>query len=504
MAVTCPASMPTPLCLTLSPTAPEKPTCYASPAKMTDKKEVQKVKRSSSLECLLELAAAEDERLYALRNAKAEEEEEDDEEGGASVHTYKKSIYWSKEVEEKLGLSGADPYGMLELESKRWRATPEELRKAYRRLVLSMHPDKKAGGGELSPEKASLVAAKEAKKKAAKEENRAAAKEAEAKNKGKEAKSTFGKEPKKKAKKAEGNDDSDDENGGEEEEDEEFKLLSTAWELLGNAESRRAYDSIDNFNDFLPASYARSKAAKGAKQFFATFAPPFARQVKFVNEKGPPLLGDAESDAEYVAKFYKFWFSATSWRDFALLTEHDYKEADDREERRWMQRQNKNIADRYKKDEKLRVSAFVQLAYDNDPRVAAMKEAQLAEKAAKAAAKEEALNGAKRAKEAEQKAIDDAKAAEKAVSDAKEAEAKASGADAKRARERERSALKKAKKELKALGESEAWAGRVADIELVAAVLELAELTALRASMEGGASDAAVAALTEALKAAKV
>ena len=67
---------------------------------------------------------------------------------GAVVHTYKKSQYWSKEVEEKLGLAGADPYGLLELEERRWRATPDEIRKAYRKLVLTHHPDKKAQSEE--------------------------------------------------------------------------------------------------------------------------------------------------------------------------------------------------------------------------------------------------------------------------------------------------------------------------------------------------------------------
>lgn len=39
-----------------------------------------------------------------------------------------------------------------------------------------------------------------------------------------------------------------------------------------------------------------------------------------------------------------------------------------------MQRQNKNFTDRIKKDERQRVAAFVQLAYDNDPRIIAYKE----------------------------------------------------------------------------------------------------------------------------------
>ena len=43
------------------------------------------------------------------------------------------------------------------------------------------------------------------------------------------------------------------------EEDEELKLLSIAWDLLGNSETRRQYDSIDNFNDYLPTSFRPRK-----------------------------------------------------------------------------------------------------------------------------------------------------------------------------------------------------------------------------------------------------
>jgi len=45
-----------------------------------------------------------------------------------------------------------------------------------------------------------------------------------------------------------------------------------------------------------------------------------------------------------------------------------------------MQRQNKNMTDRIKRDELKRVQAFVQLAYDNDPRVQLHKDQVAADK----------------------------------------------------------------------------------------------------------------------------
>lgn len=216
-----------------------------------------------------------------------------------------------------------------------------------------------------------------------------------------------------------------------------------------------------------------------------------------------PPLGDEDSTNEAVQKFYKFWFSFASWRDFGLLAEHDYKEAEDREERRWMQRQNKNFTDRIKKDERQRLQTFVQLAHDNDPRILAHKEKLAAEKQAVKDAKEAAVRAKKEAEDAQANAKLEAERAKQAEADAAKSGAKAVAADAKREKERQRSALKKARKEFKALGEG-AWAARASDLEVVGAVLEIDALTKLQAELSKGvgaeASAALDAAVAEAMK----
>ena len=289
------------------------------------------------------------------------------------------------------------------------------------------------------------------------------------------------------------------EEGKEEEEeddaDAEFKLLSAAYELLGNTETRRQYDSIDNFNDNLPTSFSK----RSGRSFYSQFRPGFQRQSKFSSKTPVPQLGDEETPYEQVGKFYKFWFEFSSWRDFTLLAEHKLSEAEDREERRWMQRQNKNQTDRIKKDEMKRLFAFVQLANDNDPRVVAEKARVAAEKQAVKDAKEAAIKAKKDAEEAKLRAVED----EKKAKEAKEAEAKAAqkaaGADAKREKERLRSALKKARKDFKALAEG-AWVSRAAELEVIAAAYGTAtELGELQQKMEGGPEDeAALSALNAA------
>ena len=434
------------------PNSPKEPKCYGSPAKCMTKRACFKVEKMPSIQRLIQAQALD---LEAAAEDKKDggEEDEEEEDAAGPIYTYKKSQYWSKEVDEKLGFAGADPYGLLELEERRWRASPDEIRKAYRKLVLTHHPDKKQ-----SEEAVKAISKKES-------GNKENEKEGE-----------------------------EEEEGEEDDADAEFKLLGAAYELLGNVETRRQYDSIDNFNDYLPTVFHPKKS----KSWFAVFGPPFARQAKFSSSTPVPQCGDEDTPYEQVSKFYKFWFAFSSWRDFGLLAEHDYKEAEDREERRWMQRQNKNFTDRIKKDERQRVQAFVQLAYDNDPRIIAYKEKAAAEKAAVKEAKEAARRAEKDAEEAAKAAKEAAEKEAQAAANAVKDAAKAVSADAKREKEKQRSALKKARKEIKALGEG-AWAARASDIDVVAAVLEIDALLALTAALAAGVSDDATAKLNDAV-----
>ncbi len=43
-----------------------------------------------------------------------------------------------------------------------------------------------------------------------------------------------------------------------------------------------------------------------------------------------PSLGDADTPYPEVTKFYDFWFTFKSWRDFSFLDEFDVNEAETR------------------------------------------------------------------------------------------------------------------------------------------------------------------------------
>jgi len=441
-----------------SPHSPKTPTCYSSPARSSEKKEVRRV---SSLSCVEALHKRLEESARESGDDEPLEEETEVIDDG-TVQTHKRSSYWTNEVEERVGLGGADPYGLLELEEKRWRASPEEIRKAYRRLILTMHPDKKAGSA------ASLSAdSKESKRRS------------------------------KRGQQEEEEEESEEES--EEEEDEDFKLLSRSWELLGNAESRRAFDSVDYFNDHLPTSF-RPRPERGADYFFRVFSPPFRRQAKFSIESPVPALGDADTPYEQVAHFYRFWHNYSSWRDFTLLAEHDLSQAEDREERRWMQRMNKNQATKIKREESNRVQVMVSLAYEHDPRVQKHREEVAAEKARLKAQKEAALAAEKAKLSEAQRAAQQAAAAAAAAAEAERGVREAEKKAAKNEKEKARSALKKARKELKAFGAEPRWSARLADLEVLAAALSLEQIQELSCAMTTADVDAASEALALALK----
>mmetsp|Transcript_26822 Transcript_26822/g.104149 ORF Transcript_26822/g.104149 Transcript_26822/m.104149 type:complete len:282 (+) Transcript_26822:955-1800(+) len=99
-----------------------------------------------------------------------------------------------------------------------------------------------------------------------------------------------------------------------------------------------------------------------------------------------PRLGDDETAYEEVDRFYDAWFRFKSWREFTLNQEYDPDQADCREERRWMERQNAKVARVAKQAENARIRKLVELAYKNDPRLKRRREE---EKRIKEQAKEE-------------------------------------------------------------------------------------------------------------------
>ena len=371
----------------------------------------------------------------------------DVEEDAAFEHAQRRGP--KSKAEMQASLTDRDPYGLLELEELRWRASADDIKKAYRRMVLMHHPDKQMGADMA--------------------EKRVAQKQ-----------------------QVDG-----DEEGGEEDEkqadevDEMFKAITEAFELLSDPKRRRDFDSLDDFDDSIPP-----KDFEG--DFFAVFSPVFERNSRWSERPNAPLLGAPDAEFEKVAAFYNFWFDFKSWRDFADADEFDLEDAHFREEKRYMEKKNEKLRAKKRKVEGARISRLVDHAYAHDPRVLAEKTRA---KESKAAAKAERAAAVQRDREAAAEATaakEAAKAEEERIANEKE---RAEAAERKRLKEKAAKALRKARGRLRLALGSEGGAAMVCDavnVELLCARLDTEKMEALCVSLEAASlHDARVALVQE-------
>ncbi|KAF8403565.1 hypothetical protein HHK36_011669 [Tetracentron sinense] len=291
---------------------------------------------------------------------------------------------YSSKGKKKSGVGGTqqDHYALLGLGNLRFLATEEQIKKSYRETALKHHPDKQA---------ALLLA----------EETEAA----------------------KQAKK--------------DEIENYFKLIQEAYEVLIDPVKRRIYDSTDEFDDEIPTDCA-------PQDFFKVFGPAFMRNGRWSVNQPVPSLGEDGTPLKEVDSFYNFWYSFKSWREFPHADEFDLEQAETRDHKRWMERQNAKLREKARKEEYVRVRSLVDNTYKRDPRILRRKEEEKAEKQKKKASRflarklqeEEAAKVAE--EERRQKEEEDRQAAEAALHE-------------KKAKEKEKKLLRKERTRLRTL-----------------------------------------------------
>lgn len=268
-----------------------------------------------------------------------------------------------------------DLYELLELGDKRYNATEDDIKKAFRRLSLKYHPDKIAHAGEEAMEDAG----------------------------------------------------------------EHFKAMRKAFDTLSDRRKRMAYDSIDSVDDSIPSE----KEASRPGAFFEVMGKAFELNARWSSSNKVPRLGGENTPMKEVHSFYDFWYRFKSWRDFSADLEFDPEQADSREERRWMDRQNAKHIKKRRAAEASRIRLLVDRAYKLDPRIAN-------EKAASAAARDAARAEKAAARAAAEKAAAEKAAAEKAAAEAAEAEERSARLAAKKTRGNDKRALRKLRSRVRA------------------------------------------------------
>lgn len=117
--------------------------------------------------------------------------------------------------------------------------------------------------------------------------------------------------------------------------------------------------------------------------------------------KPVPKLGGEKTEWHVVDRFYKFWTNFRSWRDFSYEDEYDINDAEHRDERRWMERQNERQRRKRKREEREKLVKLVTTAMRLDPRVQKQREKEEEERQKREKAKEE--RRMKRLREQEEK-----------------------------------------------------------------------------------------------------
>ena len=170
-----------------------------------------------------------------------------------------------------------------------------------------------------------------------------------------------------------------------------FDKILQAFETLGVPSKRRAYDSIDpEFDNDVPDQLPSTKPTKSdgspklkpklsnkekeMKDFYATFSEVFERNARWSTRTPVPKLGNDDTSREQIEKFYSFWYGFESWREYSYLDEEDKESGSDRDERRWIEKNNRIERAERKKEEMKRIRKLVDNAYNSDPRVIRFRE----------------------------------------------------------------------------------------------------------------------------------
>eukprot|EP01012_Entosiphon_sulcatum_P008265 TRINITY_DN1442_c0_g1_i1.p1 TRINITY_DN1442_c0_g1~~TRINITY_DN1442_c0_g1_i1.p1 ORF type:complete len:594 (-),score=201.55 TRINITY_DN1442_c0_g1_i1:77-1858(-) len=176
--------------------------------------------------------------------------------------------------------------------------------------------------------------------------------------------------------------------------DTKFKAVQAAFDVLSDKLKRKTYDSSLPFDDNIPS------AKVPVEQFYSVFGPVFEANARWSTASAVPMLGDDSTSYAEVDSFYDFWFNFKSWRDFEV--EHDVEQAESRDERRWMEKENERERNKLRRLENQRILNLVERAYRIDPRLKRRKEEEEQEKAReKERRQQEKLEAERRAKEAQ-------------------------------------------------------------------------------------------------------
>lgn len=177
-----------------------------------------------------------------------------------------------------------------------------------------------------------------------------------------------------------------------EEAKEQFQLIQQAYEVLGDPRERKWYDNHREYiinssgdapvNDLNLFKYFSPSCYKGFgdddKSFYTVYREVFSNllieeSVYFdLDPDEVPTFGQSDSDyAEIVRPFYNFWCGFNTHKPFGWLDEYDIRQAPNRRVAKLMEKENKKIRDKAKKERNDEIQALIEFVRKRDKRVKA-------------------------------------------------------------------------------------------------------------------------------------
>jgi DnaJ family protein C protein 2 len=95
--------------------------------------------------------------------------------------------------------------------------------------------------------------------------------------------------------------------------------IKDAYDTLLDPEKRKKYDSTFDFDDEIPDA----NKEVNPEDFYKEFGPCFLKNSIWSKRRPIPKLGDKSTPIEKLKKFYQFWFSFDTWRDFSIEGENN-------------------------------------------------------------------------------------------------------------------------------------------------------------------------------------
>ncbi|XP_076139877.1 dnaJ homolog subfamily C member 21 [Alosa pseudoharengus] len=190
---------------------------------------------------------------------------------------------------------------------------------------------------------------------------------------------------------------------------EQFKLIQAAYDVLGDPQEKAWYDnhreallkggvdgdyqddSIDILQYFTVSCYSGyGDDEKGFYTVYRTLFESIVREEEDEEDEEFPSFGDSESDFDTVVHlFYAHWQSFCTRKNFAWKEEYDTRQASNRWEKRAMEKENKKVRDKARKERNEMVRQLVAFVRKRDKRVQAHKKLVEEQNAAKAKKVEE-------------------------------------------------------------------------------------------------------------------